>query len=306
MDIYLHHYPASPFSEKVRLLLGRLDLAWQSVEIPTIMPRPLLMPLSGGYRRTPCLQIGANVYCDSAVIARGLVRHAGDATLFAPGFVAHRVAEWADSQLFRLIVALNFAPEAIGSIMSQLPPDQIQAFAADRAKLTEGASLTALSPAAARAHLVQVLRELDGSLGADFLFGADPSIADLSLFHCLWFLQNSPHNAPLLAPYKAVGGWMERIAGLGHGRSQEASPEAALAHARESEPVLPSFESALPDGLSLGAAVTVTPVDYGKIPVAGRLVACAVDEVVLERETPEAGRVFTHFPMAGFEVARAD
>ena len=303
MDIYLHHYPVSPFSEKVRLMLGYLELDWKSVEISMIMPRPLLMPLSGGYRRTPCLQIGANVYCDSAVIARGLARRTGDATLFAPGFAARRVAEWSDSQLFRVVVALNFAPEALTSMMSKLPPDQIQAFVADRASLTEGSTLAATAPSTARAQLAQYLRELDASLEGAFLFGVAPSIADFSLYHCLWFLKNNEYNASQLAPFKAVGAWMDRIAAFGHGAPEEASAEQALAYARECEPVLPALESVFPEGVSAGDHVTVTPADYGKIPVDGRLVTCASDEVVLERETPEAGLVMTHFPVVGFEMA---
>ena len=106
--IFLHHYPASLFSEKIRLLLGHYDLAWQSVEISSIMPRPLLMPLSGGYRRTPVLQIGANIYADTKVISAALARHVGDDELYSGGFLAHRTADWADSQLFRVVVALNF------------------------------------------------------------------------------------------------------------------------------------------------------------------------------------------------------
>ncbi|MDC0375029.1 glutathione S-transferase N-terminal domain-containing protein, partial [Pseudomonadales bacterium] len=57
-DFILHQYAGSPFSEKVRLLMGYLDLPSQQVEIPVIMPRPQLMPLTGGYRRTPVLQRG--------------------------------------------------------------------------------------------------------------------------------------------------------------------------------------------------------------------------------------------------------
>ena len=76
----LHHYPASLFSEKVRTLFGYLDIEWQSVTIPPIMPRPHLMPLSGGYRRTPILQIGADVYCDTQIICRKLAALAGDMT----------------------------------------------------------------------------------------------------------------------------------------------------------------------------------------------------------------------------------
>ena len=41
-NFYLHHYPASPFSEKIRALLGYLDLEWYSVETSIIMPRELV------------------------------------------------------------------------------------------------------------------------------------------------------------------------------------------------------------------------------------------------------------------------
>ena len=126
--IYLHHYPASLFSEKIRVMLGYLGLSWRSVEISSIMPRPLLMPLTGGYRKTPTLQIGANVFCDTAVITSALVRQASDNTLFAPGFGALRVAEWADSTLFRTTVALNFRPAAVSAFMGQLAPEEVAAF----------------------------------------------------------------------------------------------------------------------------------------------------------------------------------
>lgn len=308
MAIFLHHYPASLFSEKIRSMLGMLGLPWRSVVIPSVMPRPLLMPLSGGYRRTPCLQIGANVYCDTAVIAHGLARESGDTTLFAGGFAAARVAEWADTQLFRVTVALNFAPEAVGPLMSQLSPEEIAAFGKDRAELAKGASLQAFSTAAARDFLGVYLVELESSLAASgkpFLFGASPCVADFSVYHCLWFLKSNPVRAPLLEPYEAVRAFMGRMAAFGHGKVEESTGEAALAHAKESEPRLPELPAAPLDGIALGDRVTVTPVDYGLIPVQGRLVACSIHESVLEREAPEVGRVMTHFPRAGFEIAKA-
>lgn len=302
--IYLHHYPASLFSEKVRAMLGYLGLPWCSVIMPSIMPRPLLMPLSGGYRKTPCLQIGANVYCDTAVITRGLARECGDSSLFAHGFAAERVAEWADTQLFRVTVALNFAPEAVGAMMSQLSSTEIEAFMKDRAELSKGASMQRFSAAAARSYLDAYLSELDTSLDTPFLFGDTPCIADFSLYHCLWFLANNPTNAKLLEPYAAVQGLMARMAAFGHGKPTDASGEEALAHAKESEPVLPDLALALPAEISLGDAVDVTPVDYGLVPVAGLLRACSREEIVLEREAPEVGRVMTHFPSPGFEVTK--
>src|SRR5258708_30883688 len=73
-DIILHHYEISPYSEKVRLGLGLKGLAWGSVEIPVVMPKPDLTALTGGYRKTPVLQIGADIYCDSQFILRELER----------------------------------------------------------------------------------------------------------------------------------------------------------------------------------------------------------------------------------------
>lgn len=305
MDIYLHHYPPSLFSEKIRLMLGYLGLPWKSVIIPSIMPRPLLMPLSGGYRRTPVLQIGANVYCDSRIIARALARHAGDTTLYAHGFTAHRVADWADSHLFQVTVAMNFSPKAAAAMMGSFPPEEAAAFARDRAELTQGAAISTLAYEAAAASARHYLTELDGSVGSAFLFGTRPCIADFSVYHCLWFLNNNPVNAKLLEDYPAVGEWMARMAAFGHGRVEAVEGAAALAGARAENPELPALGNRLPEGFALGDSVTVTPVDYGRIPVAGRLVAWSSEEVVIDRETPETGRVFVHFPSSGFEVRQA-
>ena len=36
-NIYLHHYPASLFSEKIRLMLGYLEVPWHSVEVLSLI-----------------------------------------------------------------------------------------------------------------------------------------------------------------------------------------------------------------------------------------------------------------------------
>ena len=59
--IILHHYDISPYSEKVRLGLGLKGLAWASVEIPVIMPKPDLTALTGGYRKTPVLSAPTSI-----------------------------------------------------------------------------------------------------------------------------------------------------------------------------------------------------------------------------------------------------
>ena len=69
-EIILHHYEISVFSERVRLALGLKRLSWNSVTIPHMLPKPDLMPLTGGYRRTPVMQLGADIYCDTLLILR--------------------------------------------------------------------------------------------------------------------------------------------------------------------------------------------------------------------------------------------
>jgi glutathione S-transferase len=308
VEIYLHHYPASLFSEKIRVLLGYLGLPWHSVITSSIMPRPLLMPLTGGYRKTPNLQIGANVYSDTAVIARGLARHVGDSSLlgaglFGAGFNGDRVAEWADTQLFRVTVTLNFRPEALGDMMSQLSADEVSAFMADRAELSEGTSIATFTPAAALAYLADYATTLDASLAGAFLFGAAPTIADFSVYHCFWFVAANPINAPLLEPYTQIRAWMARMAAFGHGEVSEATGEQALAHARDNEPLAPALNSTLTEGIAIGDQVSVTPVDYGRNPVTGQLIVWSSNEIVVARETNETGPLMNHFPSAGFEVA---
>ena len=304
----LHHYPPSLFSEKIRTLFGYLDIEWRSVIIPPIVPRPYLMPLSGGYRKTPIMQIGANIYCDTEIICRKLAALAGNTTLYAPGFVAERVARWADTELFRTTVALNFRPEALAAQMSQMSQADVEAFQKDRAELSGGAPIIAVDPAAAEADFQAQLQQLEASLGNAFLFGTEPCVADFSLYHCLWFVAGNAANAALFEPWPNVRSYLQHMQGFGHGVFTEMSAEDALAIGAGADPVAPAaatVEARLGGALSVGDAVTVTPNDYGRFPVAGQLVSWTGTEVVIERQDDLAGRVMVHFPNIGFEVAAA-
>src|SRR6201994_303383 len=121
-EIILHHYDTSPFSEKVRVMLGIKGLSWRSVIQPTIMPKPELIPLTGGYRRIPVLQIGADVYCDSQVILAEL--EARPAVVKGADWAVNL---WADRLFFQVTVAVVF-----GEIGDHVPA----AFIADREKLS--------------------------------------------------------------------------------------------------------------------------------------------------------------------------
>ncbi len=267
------------------------------------MPRPLLMPLSGGYRRTPVLQIGANVYADTKVICQALARHVGDESLYAHGFSANRVADWADGELFRVAVALNFRPEALAHMMQNFSPEQAQAFVDDRAQLTGNQPIASLSVPAAKAVLRAALGELQDKLAdSPYLFGETPCIADFSVYHNIWFLNNHPLNTALLDDYPAVRRWFEAFQGFGHGKVTDADGAQALSCALAATPVLPELD-AIDSDIPLGASVTVTPIDYGCVPVTGTLVGLSRDETIIRRETEACGTLFNHFPQAGFEVS---
>ena len=303
----LHHYPPSLFSEKIRALFGYLDLQWQSVIIPPIMPRPLLMPLSGGYRKTPMMQIGANVYCDTEIICRRLAALADNQAMYAPGFAAERVARWADTELFRTTVALNFRPAALAAQMSQMSEAEITAFQADRAQLSGGAPIVAVDPAAAQADFTALLANLDTTLQKGFLFGDQPCIADFSLYHCLWFVAGNPANTALFEPWTQVRAYVERMQAFGHGRFAEITGADALAIGTGAQPVRPDNAGldSHGQGFALGDAVTVAPDDYGRIPVAGQLVSYRYNEIVIACEDSQAGQVMVHFPNIGFDIAAA-
>ena len=304
-DIILHHYDGSLFSEKIRLLLGYLKLPWKSVVTAPIMPRPHLMPLTGGYRRTPNMQQGADVWCDSKIIAERLAEIAGDKSLHT-GFLSHRVAEWADSHLFRVVVAVTFQPRAVMATMSTLSSTQIEAFQKDRADLSKGAPIVTIAPEVAEAHLTHYLIELDAALKDAFLFGAKPQIADFSVYHCLWLVANNATVAPLLDGYPNVTAWRKRMAAFGHGKFEPMTAEEALAIGTQASPApIPKIQSVLPTGFALGQRVAVASTDYGSaFPVSGELVVCSAREYAVRRHDPIAGEIVVHFPRQGFALSR--
>jgi glutathione S-transferase len=301
-DLVLHHYDASPYSEKIRLIFGRKGLAWRSALQPNMMPKPRLVPLTGGYRRIPVLQIGADVYCDSQRIARELERLHPEPTLHPSGSegVCHALNLWADRLLFQAALPVVFA-----KIRDAVPKEFIE----DRTKMMGGgdfAAFVAAAPAFAEQLRAQLqLLEAQLADGRRFLLGAEPSLADFAAYHPVWFLRSVPPAAAALAEFAKLGAWAGRVAAIGHGRRSEIEPAAALALAREAKPLAAAgVAKGEPGGLVEGERVTVVPDDYGFDPVEGELVAADVHEVALRRASPETGEVVVHFPRAGFRVRR--
>ena len=146
-DVILHHYPTSPYSEKIRLALGVKKLAWRSVTIPQIMPKPDVIALTGGYRKTPIMQIGSDVYCDTACILRELERRFPQDSLYVSP-AAEPLASWCDTKMFGPAVGVAFA-----HIGHTLP----QEFKDDRSKFS-GRDFNTDRMKAAMPHLIDQLR----------------------------------------------------------------------------------------------------------------------------------------------------
>jgi len=302
-EIVLHHYATSPFSEKVRLVLGMKSMRWRSVEVPSLLPKPDVVALTGGYRRTPFMQVGADIYCDSALMCRVIDRRVPEPPLFPESThgLAAIVAQWADQSFFWTAVPFTMQPAGVAHIFKGLPPDAVKAFGADRAAMSPAFRRAPLHDQAA--HLHDYLGRLEHLLGDDrpFLLGALPSIADFSAAQSIWFVRRAPPVAAHLEPYARVAHWYERVAGFGHGSAEPMSSAEAIALARATD----SFAACSVDadaGLATGTSVGVTPSDYAHDEVVGSLVGLNGDEVVVERVDARAGTVHVHFPRVGFHV----
>jgi glutathione S-transferase len=305
-QIILHHYPMSPFAEKIRLIMGFKGLNWASVMIPNIMPKPDLTALTGGYRKTPVMQIGADIYCDTALIAEVIEAAAPRPTLYPSGAAgASRIlAQWADSTLFWTAVPFAMQPAGLAHLFSGVPAEGIKAFGDDRNVFR--ANLPRMRPADAAAGFGLYLDRLEETLGdQEFFFGSAPSIADFSIYHCLWFVERGGPVAKIFESYPALQAWRPRMSAFGHGTFEKLDGAAALAVARDATAETPLGQNADSHGISIGEKVIVAATDTGIDPIEGTLAGATANRISIAREDPRAGRVVVHFPRLGFELRRA-
>ena len=299
----LHHYWISPFSEKVRLVFGMKGLTWNSVIIPEVMPKPDFTPLTGGYRRTPALQIGADVYCDTRLIVDVLERRHPENSVYAdyPKGLVHAVVSWAEDQFFwpiaRYITGLN--AEHVGSrlhddraAMRGNPPPPL-----DRVKAAAPRNLPEM-------HIQ--LAWLESALGGQrpFLLGERLSLADIAAYHGVWFLGVFPISGmDQIERYPAIRRWMDRVEILGHGSISSMESAEALQVAASAAPASPGVSDvASPTGL-LGRKVGVRPTDYGPDTVIGELVYEGANQVTLLRDAgAPLGEICVHFPRLQYIV----
>ena len=302
-ELILHHYDLSPYAEKVRLIMGLKGLPWRSVQIPIVMPKPDLTELTGGYRRTPTLQIGADVYCDTKVIARALERVQPTPTLYPEGTeaIGTALARWGETTFMMAVTILM----GEGGVFDE-------AFMEDRRKMVGGAidldGAGRLVPAKLlqiRANLDLIERQLGD--GRPYLLGDAPCLADLAVYHPLIISQATASIRALLEPLGRTAGWMLRVGGIGHGKREEMESADAVAIAAEATPAPFGGEAVtLPDGLREGDPVAIVPEEIGSGIVTGELLASDVHEIRIRRRAERAGELVVHFPREDYLVVPAN
>jgi glutathione S-transferase len=299
-ELILHHYWESPYAEKIRRVMGMKGLAWRSVVIPMVMPKPELTALTGGYRKTPVLQIGADLYCDTDLIARvidGLHPHP---SLFPAdsASLCLMLGPW-QQELFWLCV------RTIGVSAPVFPPGFIE----DRATMVDVPLTIDRVIADAPAQREQLRAKfdlLDTHLGRRlFVLGDRASLADLSFFHPLYAMKLIPQTTALLEPFAHLRTWMERIEAFGHGNLTDMTGAEAVAVAKAATPSPAGGVSpAEPNGLRPGDRVEVVHESFGNDPVSGHLVASSAHEIAVQHHNDRVGDVVVHLPREHYKVRK--
>ena len=298
-EIIFHHYALSPFSEKIRRILAFKGLPWRAVDQPMMMPKPDLIALTGGYRRIPVLQIGADVYCDTALIARRLDAFYPERSLLpaAQAGLIGILEDWADHRLF-----FQCVPPVIVALYDHLPPGFLDDRAAMSPTMTKDGLFKAAPQAWAQARLSLDRLELQLT-GKSFLLGEQLTLADAACYNPLWFLKNDAALLDEAMARPALAAWFKRIEALPDAAIVDMTPADALAAARDAQPVkMPTAAPVAGLDYQIGDDVAIAADDYGPEQTAGRVTSVSPDSVTIERQDAALGAVAVHFPRAGYRV----
>ena len=299
-DLILHSYDGSPFTQRVLKMLAIKRARWRWVETPMMLPKEDLVALTGGYRGTPVLQIGADVYIDSQRIARELESRFPEPTLF-PGTGAgldYAMVKWADA-FFRAGLHM-----AIGLTSPAWPEE----FRADRQKLFPDIDFAKVDVEHAQSQLRAHASLIDLQLrdGRAFLGGDAPGMLDIHAWTVPWFARPwMPVVNDLLAAFPRLSAWEARVAALGEGERQPIACAEAFAAAQAAKPLAGSIDAGDAQGLKAGEMVDVGPEEeMRRGDVRGAVVGASANEIAVSRSDPRCGEVVVHFPRLGYRVRR--
>jgi len=287
------------------------NLAWASVEIPSIMPKPDLVPLTGGYRRTPVMQIGADIFCDTTIMLSELEKRFQIPALNLPGHegLSRMIAGWTDGKWFQTSVGVIF-----GAVGDQMP----QAFIDDRTKMSgRPFDIDAMKAAAPflqdqwRSQLLWLEERLTGGRLAgtgDWLVGTKPGLIDVHAFMNPWFVEkNVPDSLETcINDTPLTKDWYRRLKDFKGQAPEEISGGDAVEIANKAAPRLKPASTAgdLRD-FNPGDRVAIAPDDYAKDWVEGDLVIANSELVILARHDDRADNIHIHFPRVGYILRHA-
>ena len=300
----LHHYPQSPVAEKIRMTFGIMSLEWQSVQIPRIPPKPLLMPLTGGYRRTPVLQIGADIFCDSQAIALQLGLHSSHTPAFRPSNKAYELifGNFGETILFSLTVRV---------VLTTSMGVAAEEFIKDRGSLYFEPGWTVQEM---KDSLSSILLQLQSAFdlidrhlqkNGPFMNGNSPSYADAVVQHCVWFLCGRWEGGnDFIKSFNALCKQRELITSLGHGKSHDISAKQALEIANGHFSKAPiGIKTTQTGGLIKGQKVKIRPNGNTSDPdVRGTLRYLDKTKIVIDHAHEDVGEVAIHFPILGYQI----
>lgn len=299
-SLILHHYDMSPFSEKIRVMLGYAGLNWQSLKVPAQPPRPSLDEMLDGYRRIPVAQMGADFFCDTKMIAAEIARLAGRSEVSHESLSNEDrlYAAYLEDEIFQTCLSALSPGAILGGLVRGLG-FQMFKFIKDRAKLARAGGISQMPRKEAqtkwRAHLLDVNRRV----GDQFIGGELPNAVDFAAYHLLWFhdeIAGKKSDADLLA----VRNWQTRMSSFRRAPAAEIDVRQSLMLATSNQPA----KIDPPDMVDpmIGKEVGIAPTDYARTETRGQLVGSMSDSWIIKKMVSDRP-VHIHFPKEGFAIA---
>jgi glutathione S-transferase len=188
--VVLFGYDASPFTTKVRLCLIVKRIPYKYIQVPSMMPRPMLKDNFGiTYRKIPVLAIGKEIYCDTSLIVEALEHFFPDSEGYQSLFPAAAdgrtnrpmirgfASYWVERPFFRVTTGLipasvwrtSFGQDRSGLIGHALDPDKLEK------KVPENLSRLDMQ--------LSIMEPMFTNEDAPWIFSTSaPSLADISIF----------------------------------------------------------------------------------------------------------------------------
>ena len=298
--LILHQYDISPFSQKAQKMMGLKELSWQSVEMPMIAPKPDVEALTGGYRGTPVLQIGRDVFIDNWMIARALDEFdaSGPAINAQGGLREAALYAWGERLFTPLLQA------ALAAYQSEWDAD----FLADRKRVFPDVDFDTLdvSDPDRRSQVRTYLGTVEAQLGLDqdFLGGAQADSCDIHVWGMVWMIHSAlPALMPIVETFPRLTDWYERVSALGTGDREDVKIDVAWQSLKDGPArPLPDTPDQEPLAPWVGEVVDIAAGSADRGSASGRLLAVDHEQVVLGVEpiSGEAAQVW--FPRFGYHL----